>query len=328
MSCLLLARRARPLASSLDYPEACSPVRTTSECCLLTFNCSRFSSDDQRRGSSSASGDDRGRSAGCAHHPTRALLPALNSFGLCCCVRPGLMFLEAQRASFTRRTPYELTCACSSAWWTARRTLLDLSSLHCRSFHHLSLHRSARSIVGRSLQTSVALSLSMPPLAMAALAMPPRARLPLALPPRALPPRDRSTCTVALAPVRRYLTSAYTRGLHFPPSAGTSRLRIREVCTCPRLPVPHVCTCLNPRECIMKRCACEWAAVTNVNTTCKSHCSKLKQYFCSLSLLMSLLMLLLLKHVTQPVTRVTVGVTTLLYQTRVTHGVTQRVTFL
>ena len=43
---------------------------------------------------------------------------------------------------------------------------------------------------------------------------------------------------------------------------------------------------------------------------------------------MSLLMLLLLKHVTQPVTRVTVGVTTLLYQTRVTHGVTQRVTFL
>ena len=47
-----------------------------------------------------------------------------------------------------------------------------------------------------------------------------------------------------------------------------------------------------------------------------------------LSLLMSLLMLLLLKHVTQPVTRVTVGVTTLLYQTRVTHGVTQRVTFL
>jgi hypothetical protein len=46
MSCLLLARRARPRSHPALILPKHSPERATSECCLLTFNRSRFSSDE------------------------------------------------------------------------------------------------------------------------------------------------------------------------------------------------------------------------------------------------------------------------------------------
>jgi hypothetical protein len=115
------------------------------------------SCDGQRRGSSSASGDDRGRSAGCAHHPyPRALACAEQLWLVLVLLRPRLMFLEAQRANFTRCPPYELTCACSSAWWTARRTLLiSARSIAARSIIARSTVRLAPSSVGRSKSRSL-----------------------------------------------------------------------------------------------------------------------------------------------------------------------------